>query len=349
MKKTRTILMLGACTLLLAACGSNQASSKSTTSSSSQTSQPSYLTSKSQKLKTGEKTPQESVAIITTYAAKKYGGDWLTNLKQAKRGRLTVNLQDPENYAIKDPGQGVVYQVNGKKAGTIYVLGKDSDFYLYTKTTKSNGGKQLGHASIDQMITYINQKGGAKLVKQLATKATINDQRSGSESSTSSSTKSTVTTGKYGNLGTFTIPADLRGTWYTSVDGKITKYVITDHQISWSNDDENESMTLYKQDETWLGDHNTNPGQSLVDATKNWSSGKLVNIRGDQAVHTYGWLQNAGAGENYAVKTETVDGHQQKVLVISGGAEAWVDGIGYQSPTTAQNNEDTEFDDLEYR
>lgn len=342
--------MLGACALLLAACGSNQANSKSATTSSNQTSQPSYLTDKHQKLTAGKKSPQASGAIITTYAAKKYGGDWLTNLKQAKQGQLTINLQDPENYAIQDPGQGVVYQVKGKQAGTIYVLGKDNNFYLYTNVSPTNGGKQLGHASLEQMITYLNQKGGAKVAKQLATKATINDQRSGNPSvTTSSPTKSTATSGKYGNLGIFKIPTSLQGTWYTSLDGKITKYVISDHQISWSNDDENETMTVYKQDESWFNSHSTNPDEALIDTTKNWISGKLVNIRGDQAVHTYGWVQGAGAGENYSIKTEMVDGHQQKVLVITGGAEAWVDSIGYQSPTTAQNNEDTQFDDLKYR
>lgn len=62
-------------------------------------------------------------------------------------------------------------------------------------------------------------------------------------------------------------------------------------------------------------------------------------------INVRGWLQGAGAGEYYNLATE----HGQKVLVIGGGAEAWVDGIGWKNKTDAEKYAKEKFSDLHYR
>lgn len=361
MKKSVTYLTLAATTILLAACGSANSQSSQRASSSAA---PSYLVDKSTKIASGQKDPQQSVSIITTYAAKRYGGNWLTAMNQARSGKLSVNLtKDSQKFHIADPGQGVIYQVGDAKAGTVYTLGSDNDFYLYTTDTAHQHAKLLGHASLDKMIDYLNQQGGAKAAAKLATSATVVNNLDGSGKATTEADvkKGTTATGKapvgqYGNEGYFDIPKNLQGTWYavSNLDinkGDITKFVITAHTIEVTTQGENGGTvteTLYKQNKDWAAGHSDNPDEATVNATKNWARVTTMNAHGSDWINTQGWLQSAGDGAYYTVKTETIDGKQVPVLVSAGGVSVQADNVAYHSLDMAKANQATKFDDISY-
>ena len=89
--------------------------------------------------------------------------------------------------------------------------------------------------------------------------------------------------------------------------------------------------------------------KDIQNATKNWGKVSYLNIDGKRWLNVRGWTQGAGDGESYAVKTETVDGKQVKVLVVGGGARNLVDAVYYQSKDMAQQNADKKFADLHYQ
>ena len=342
-KRIVTMMVCGLALLTLASCG--QQTSKQGAGSSSSSS--SLLVKKTSTKISPSTSPQQSVALITAYAGNKYGKGWATTAKKAQSSGLQVNLYQSNKYKLADGGQGVAYSVTagGKDTGLLYTV-KGNDVILYS----NNGSQKLGTVSRQQMANYINQNGQGSLVKQLAGNAKVVDKTNGQLSGGSSSNAggSSNETGKYGNEGPFTVPAALRGTWYTSSDDDDSSVTFGVHSMSNSDDDDSSTLQLFKQDPKFLDSDQAND-TSVSDATKNWGRVQMNNVHGMNFMTVQGWCQTAGDGASYAVHTETIDGQQVKVLVEAGGAGFWTDSVYYQSKSMAQQQGKHHYADLTYR
>lgn len=345
-KEIVTMTVCGMALLTLAGCGlqGNKGASSSSSSSSS------LLIKKTSTKINPSTSPQQSVALITAYAGNKYGNGWATTAKKAQSSGLQVNLYQSNKYKLADGGQGVAYSVTagGKDTGLLYTV-KGNDVIIYS----NNGSQKLGTVSRQQMANYVNQNGQGSLVKQLASQAKVVDKTGGQLSGGSSNGGSTSNeTGKYGNQGPFTVPASLRGTWYTSSDDDESSvtfgaHSMVDHESGDDDDDTNTTLQLFKQDPKFLDSDQVND-TSVSDATKNWGRAQMNNVHGMNFMTVQGWCQTAGDGESYAVHTETVNGQQVKVLVEAGGAGFWTGAVYYQSKSMAQQQGKHHYRDLTY-
>lgn len=331
--------------LLLAGCG-NQANNKATNSSSASSS--SLLVAKSNvKVNSDNMSPQEAVSLISTYCGLRYGGNWAAMAKEAQKVGLQVNLYPSSKYQLSDGGQGVAYDVTagGKSQGLVYTVNND-DVNIYQNVKENQKSTKLATISKSEMANYVNQEGQGKLVNDLAAKAQVVDKRS-DDSNTSSSTSNSGN--KYGRIGTIDVPSEMQGTWYSADNDADSIMTFGPHSYTYSDGDNSGTTQLYKQDPQWAQDEDNYTNQEIQNATKNWGKADFFNLDGERWLNIRGWTQSAGDGASYAVKTETVDGKQVKVLVVGGGAENWVDAIYYQSKDMAQQNADKKFDDLHYR
>ena len=333
--------------LLLAGCG-NQVDNKATNSSSASSS--SLLVAKSNvKVNSDTMSPQEAVSLISTYCGLRYGGNWATMAKEAQKEGLQVNLYPSSKYQLSDGGQGVAYDVTagGKSQGLVYTVNND-DVNIYQNVKENQKSTKLATISKSEMANYVNQEGQGKLVKDLAAKAQVVDQRSG-DSNSSSSTNHSGNDHKYGRVGTIDVPSEMQGTWYSADNDADSTITFEPHSYTYSDGDNSGTIQLYKQDSQFGEDEDNYTNEDVQNATKNWGKVSYLNIDGERWLNVRGWTQSAGDGESYAVKTETVDGKQVKVLVVGGGAGNWVEGIYYQSKDMAQQNADKKFDDLNYQ
>lgn len=205
-RKRMAVLTVAGLAFALAGCTqqsspTNSASSSSLLASSSRT-----------KISENNLTPQQMVSVVTTYAGNKFGSDWATTAKQAKKEGLQVDLYPANNYQLADRGQGVAYNVKaaGKSSNLVYTV-KDNDVIIYQNASKKHRGKKLATVSRSAMVKFINDKGQGEFVNRLAQSAQVNDKRNATSSS-SNSTSSSDSAGKYGNEGPVTVPVDMRGT-----------------------------------------------------------------------------------------------------------------------------------------
>ena len=333
--------------LLLAGCG-NQADNKATNSSSASSS--SLLVAKSNvKVNSDNMSPQEAVSLISTYCGLRYDGNWAAMAKEAQKEGLQVNLYPSSKYQLSNGGQGVAYDVTagGKSQGLVYTVNND-DVNIYQNVKENQKSTKLATISKSEMANYVNQEGQGKLVKDLAAKAQVVDQRSG-DSNSSSSTNHSGNDHKYGRVGTIDVPSEMQGTWYSADNDADSTITFEPHSYTYSDGDNSGTIQLYKQDSQFGEDEDNYTNEDVQNATKNWGKVSYLNIDGERWLNVRGWTQSAGDGESYAVKTETVDGKQVKVLVVGGGAGNWVEGIYYQSKDMAQQNADKKFDDLNYQ
>lgn len=279
--------------------------------------------------------------MIATYAGNKYGADWATMTKKAEKAGLQVKLYSTDKYKLSDNGQGVAYDVTagGKSTGLVYTINND-DVNLYQNVKSGKTSHKLATVSKQQMVKYVNNKGQAKLVTDLAKNAQVIDKRS--DSNTSSATNDS-TSHQYGREGKVAVPAEMQGTWYSADNDSNSTITFGDNTVT--SDDQ--TYHIYKQDTSFLSGDQSND-QSVQDATKNWVSGAFTDVHGLHFLITRGWCQTAGDGTSYAVHTETINGKQVKVLVVAGGAEFWTDSVYYQSQDMAQQQADKKFDDLHY-
>lgn len=333
--------------LLLAGCA-NQSDNKAANSSSASSS--SLLVAKSNvKINSDNMSPQEAVSLISTYCGLRYGGNWATMTKEAQKEGLQVNLYPSSKYQLSDGGQGVAYDVTagGKSQGLVYTVNND-DVNIYQNVKENQKSTKLATISKSEMANYVNQEGQGKLVNDLAAKAQVVDKRSG-DSNSSASTSNSGNDHKYGRIGTINVPSEMQGTWYSADHDADSTMTFGPHSYTYSDGDDSGTTQLYKQDSQWAKNEDNYTNQDVQKATKNWGKVSYLNIDGEWWLNVRGWTQSAGDGESYAVKTETIDGKQVKVLVVGGGAENWVEGVYYQSKDMAQQNADKKFDDLHYQ
>ena len=341
--KTQSVsnLMIAGLALLLAGCGSQQASQVKDSSSSNSSS---LLVAKSnEKVSTDNLSPQQAVSLIATYAGNKYGDDWATMAKKAQKQGLQVNLYPTSKYKLSDNGQGVAYDVTagGKSTGLVYTIKKDNTVNIQQNVKSGKLSHKLATISKQDMASYVNRQGQAKLVGDLAKNAQVIDKQSGSQSSSTSSSESTGH--QYGRQEAVTVPAEMQGTWYSSDYDSNSKITFSKNAILG---EDGQQYHLYKQDPNFLaGD---TPSTSVQNATRYWSSARFVDVHGLHFLNVRGWCQTAGDGSSYAIHTETVNGKQVKVLVVAEGAGYWTSGVYYQNPQLAKQQADKKFDDLHY-
>ena len=250
---------------------------------------------------------------------------------------------------MSDEGQGVAYDVTagGKSQGLVYTVNND-DVNIYQNVKENQKSTKLATISKSEMANYVNQEGQGKLVNDLAAKAQVVDKRS-SDSNSSASTSNSGNDHKYGRIGTIDVPSEMQGTWYSADNDSDSTMTFGPHSYTYSYDDDSGTTQLYKQDPQWAQDEDNYTNEGIQNATKNWGKVSYLNIDGKRWLNVRGWTQGAGDGESYAVKTETVDGKQVKVLVVGGGARNLVDAVYYQSKDMAQQNADKKFADLHYQ
>lgn len=329
--------------LMLTACGKQNSNSTTVSSSSSS----SLLVARSSvKVSSDNLTPQEAVSLISTYCGLRYGGEWASMTKQAERDGLQVKLYPSSKYQLSDGGQGVAYDVTagGKSRGLIYTV-NDDDVNIYQNVKVNQKNNKLATIAKSEMASYVNQERQGKLVSDLAAHAQVVDKRN--DNSAASSVGNDISNHKYGRLEAIDVPSEMQGTWYSTDNDADSTITFGPH--SYADGDGNATIKLYKQDPRFGEDEDNYTNQDVQKATKNWGKASYLNIDDERWLNVRGWTQSAGDGESYAVKTETIDGKQVKVLVVGGGAENWVDAVYYQSKDMAQQNANKKFDDLHYR
>jgi len=348
MNKKIGFLMLTVIGLLLAGCG-NQTNSSKRASSSSVTSSSLLVAKSDVKINSDNMSPQEAVSLISTYCALRYGGNWASMTKQAQKDGLQVNLYPSSKYQLSDDGQGVAYDVTagGKSWGLVYTVNND-DVNIYKNVQENQKSTKLATISKSEMANYVNQEGQGKLVNDLAAKAQVVDKRSGA-SNISSSTSNSSADHRYGRVGTIDVPSEMQGSWYSADYDSDSTMTFGPHSYEYSGEGDSGTTQLYKQDPQWGQDEDNYTNEATQKATKNWGKASFFNLDGERWLNVRGWTQSAGDGSSYAVKTETIDGKQVKVLVVGGGAENWVESVYYQSRDLAQQNADKKFDDLHYQ
>ncbi|MBV0922271.1 hypothetical protein JSQ84_07950 [Limosilactobacillus reuteri] len=347
MNKKIGFLMVTGMGLLLAGCG-NQANNKAANSSSASSS--SLLVAKSNvKVNSVNMSPQEAVSLISTYCGLRYGGNWAAMVKEAQKEGLQVNLYPSSKYQLSDGGQGVAYDVTagGKSQGLVYTVNND-DVNIYQNVKENQKSTKLATISKSEMANYVNQEGQGKLVNDLAAKAQVVDKRSG-DSNSSASTSNSGNDHKYGRSGTIDVPSEMQGTWYSADNDADSTITFGSHTFTYSGENSSTTTQLFKQDSEWGENEDNYTNEGIQNATKNWGKASFFNMDGSRWLNIRGWVQNAGDGSSYTVKTETIDGKQVKVLVSAGGAGNWVDAVYYQSKDMAQQNADKKFDDLNYQ
>lgn len=346
-KKRVAILTAAGLTMLtLAGCGNQSSPTNSGASSSS------LLASKSSTKISGDNlTPQQMVSVVTTYAGNKYGNQWAQTAKDAKKSGLQVDLYPSSNYKLSDNGQGVAYNVKaaGKSSNLVYTV-KGDDVTIFQGANKNKTAKKLATVSRSDMVNYINDNGQGNFVNSLSQNAQVNDKRSGDDHSSSSSSSSS-STGKYGNEGAVTVPAEMRGTWYTADNDSEGSVTFGKNTFQYTGDDAdgNDVSHLYKQSKDFAMDDDAMMDHGTQEATRNWMRTNIFDHEGMHWLHMEGWCQSAGDGSYFAVHTENIDGKQVKVLVQAGGAGMWTDSVYYQTKDQAQQNADRKFDDLHYQ
>lgn len=162
------------------------------------------------------------------------------------------------------------------------------------------------------------------------------------KASRSSDSKSKIA----GDEGLFDIPADLQGTWYSADnadkdDTSIRTITIDKHTISYKSKDGSGTIIAHKmvkdfdyskyiQDETYQN------------ATKDWTRTNMIMYRGHNVLHTYGWMQSAGAGSYYYLTQE----EGQTVLVNAFGAGMWADGVYWKDEASAKKYANQSFSNI---
>lgn len=146
----------------------------------------------------------------------------------------------------------------------------------------------------------------------------------------------------YGNLGEYTTPVELRGTWYyRQVDpmtNKLSKKIYKLRVLAHTIEDANEFGYVYVNDENSVGDFlkMTSEEQKQAEyATKGWVRGQRVMHDGINYLNIKGWFQSSGSGEYYGFTMKKKNGKMVPAVRIAHGAGFWVTGYAYRSKDLA--------------
>ena len=230
MKRKLTVLVAISAALTLAGCSqSTQGNTQSEQSKSSQVSKKSSnnsntssdsssKSSDSGKLSAENMDYKTTASAIAVYASQKYGDTWEIAVNAAKQNHLSVAFRSKAETGITSDNSGYVYEVSGtgKSSNARYMLSGDGANKKITIFVKQ---RNVGTASLSDIVNYLNDKNDADLVNQLAKNAELNVNS--------------------------VIPAALQGTWYTADtgNGNIDTLTVTGNKI---NDEAGFSMNVKK-------------------------------------------------------------------------------------------------------
>lgn len=279
-------------------------------------------------------TPKMTAAAISVYAGKKYPDSWGKVLDKGEKDGLNVSFENRSNYSYMHEGTGISYMLSEDCGYTLKQDGNDTRFYIFANQN------QLESKTLTQIVDYLNDHDGEELVKKLAGNITLGASSKENSDTDSASSKTHIK----GDGGLFDIPEAMQGTWYTYIDGKLIKTVIDDHHIG----DDGQTTELHIQTrempEKYLDDGNSIP-KSYLKETQNWSTAGYMNLHGIKWLNTRGWIQGAGDGEFYGLKTE----EGQTALVVAGGAGVWTTAVCWRNVASAQKYAHKKFSNLCYQ
>lgn len=323
MKKTLGVVAAAALCLTLAGC--NNATKKANNSASLRVHHVNYHGN----LKAESLSPRQTAAAVLVYAADKYPDDWEDTLNNARSSHLNIMLKNSSQFSYINHGSGVAYWLGSSSIYTLKEKGsgaKNKIVYIF------NDQKQLAAASVQKIVSYLNtKKNQDKLVNKLAKRAAINGQVNSDRT-----TKSNLA----GDAGLFDVPAGLQGSWYSMDEGKMQKLTITQHSVINGQ----EEIPLHKM-KAGFDFEKMNSDKAYTKKTQSWGRVQMATVSGITYMNVRGWLQGAGDGQSYGLKT--LNG--QTALVSASGAGPWVDAVYWRDENTARHYAHKKFHNLHYR
>ena len=145
---------------------SSQVSKKSSNNSNT-SSDSSSKSSDSDKLSAENMDYKTTASAIAVYASQKYGDTWEIAVNAAKQNHLSVAFRSKAETGITSDNSGYVYEVSGtgKSSNARYMLSGDGANKQITIFVKQ---RNVGTASLSDIVNYLNDKNDADLVNQLA-------------------------------------------------------------------------------------------------------------------------------------------------------------------------------------
>lgn len=330
MKRKLTVLVAISAALTLAGCSqSTQGNTQSEQSKSSQVSKKSSnnsntssdsssKSSDSGKLSAENMDYKTTASAIAVYASQKYGDTWEIAVNAAKQNHLSVAFRSKAETGITSDNSGYVYEVSGtgKSSNARYMLSGDGANKQITIFVKQ---RNVGTASLSDIVNYLNDKNDADLVNQLAKNAELNAKLEGD----GATTKDTANVNSV-------IPAALQGTWYTADtgNGNIDTLTITGNKI---NDEAGFSMNVKKD--------NTN---SSSDSLSGYMKQTTMN-----GINFYSFTnmgQEPGQGSTYLAR-HTENGQD---VIVSANSKGTTNAVYWKSKDLAKQNSNKQFSDLKY-
>ena len=259
-----------------------------------------------------------TASAIAVYASQKYGDTWEIAVNAAKQNHLSVAFRSKAETGITSDNSGYVYEVSGtgKSSNARYMLSGDGANKQITIFVKQ---RNVGTASLSDIVNYLNDKNDADLVNQLAKNAELNAKLEGD----GATTKDTANVNSV-------IPAALQGTWYTADtgNGNIDTLTVTGNKI---NDEAGFSMNVKKD--------NTN---SSSDSLSGYMKQTTMN-----GINFYSFTnmgQEPGQGSTYLAR-HTENGQD---VIVSANSKGTTNAVYWKSKDLAKQNSNKQFSDLKY-
>lgn len=275
--------------------------------------------------------PKKTVAIITIYAAKKYGGTWQKTFAQNKEGGFYAVIKNSEYFPHISSKFGVVYQVG--YYGDVYTLkqvGEDNLVYLYA----NNGLQFLGQATISDMSKYLKENNWDDLVGKYLHKTRIEDLRI---------SPSLMNKKVEGDIGPCFMPVNMRGNWYSYFDKRINTITIGTDYI----EENGEKYELHQIDGKFFNYKSyEDMSKNYHTRTQNWRMADKNDrkIHGIKWVRLRTWMQGAGSSLYLGLHSEK----GQPVLVEASSLYVSVNQVYWKTPQLAMQYKDRKFKDLYY-
>lgn len=332
MKNKLTVLVAISAALTLAGCSqstqgntqseqskSSQVSKKSSNSDNNTSSESSSSKNDSTKLSAEDMDYKTTASAIAVYASQKYGDTWEIAVDAAKQNHLSVAFRSKADTGISSDNSGYVYEVSGtgKSSNARYMISGDGANRQATIFVKQ---RNVGTASLTDIVKYLNDKNDADLVNQLAKNAELNAKLDGDGSSVTKSDSSDSNV----------IPSALQGTWYTADtgNGNIDTLTVSGNKI---NDEAGFSMNVKKE--------NTN---SSSDSLSGYM--KQATINGINFYSFTNMGQTPGQGSTYLAR-HTENGQD---VIVSANSNGRTNAVYWKSEALAKQNANKQFSDLKY-
>lgn len=153
----------------------------------------------------------------------------------------------------------------------------------------------------------------------------------------------TNTADNHDNTDLFTVPAGMRGTWYSYDDeGGLETVTFSAHTLTWTASGETGRNILYPATSQQVQE---SPALQRQHQAAHWCTANPYTLNGINYLQIRSWAQGAGDGTSYGLHTEA----GQTVLVQGSGAETWTDGVFWRDKAQAAAHKGKRFADLHYR